>query len=103
MHPPRVPLDFDFRYQGNGKFHIASGDTGAFWFGALLGFGMAWNLWRGLRKDGNFGWGDWISPPADRDHPVTYWTAAAVNVVLMLAGFYMMLCGLIGLEPFAWL
>ncbi|MBV9990792.1 MAG: hypothetical protein JOZ72_05810 [Alphaproteobacteria bacterium] len=98
MHSPRIPLDFDFPYAGYGRWHIASGDTSAFWFGMIMMLGMAWNLRQGLRKGGEFG----LFPigPADRDHPVTFWTAAAIHAALLLIGAYFVLCGLIGLTPF---
>lgn len=99
MHSPRIPLDFDFSSSGRG-FHIASGDTGAFWFGLLVVLGMTWELWQGFREGGDFGLYHWPFPPADRDHPFTYWAMAIGNSFMLLVGVVMVVCGLIGLRPF---
>jgi hypothetical protein len=99
MHPPRIPLDFSFHPDGYGAVHIASGDTGKFWFGLILMLGMLWNLWLGLRKDGSFGRATWISPPADRDHPLMYWFVASIYFALMLGGIDLVVAGLIGSRP----
>ncbi|HEX4862277.1 MAG TPA: hypothetical protein VFV07_13650 [Rhizomicrobium sp.] len=99
MHPPRIPLDFDFSYAGFARFHVASGDTGVFWIGVLLVLGTAWNLWSGFRG-GDFGASGFLGQ-AGRGHPTAYWSAAAIHSILLLGGLDFVVSGLIGIKPFS--
>jgi hypothetical protein len=96
MRTPHIPLEFDFHSNGHGGFHIASGDTGAFWFGLLMATGTTWNLWQGFREGGDFGRHMWIFPAADRQHPVMFWAVAVGHVGLLLVSADLIVSGLLG-------
>jgi hypothetical protein len=99
MHPPRIPIDFASQYRGYGKWHLTDQDTGIFWFGVVFVLGASWNLYTGFRDDEFLS--RWPLPPADREHPVMFWSAAVGNTIVVLAGLDFMISGLVGINPFS--
>ena len=80
-------------------YRIASGPSAMTIYGLILIAGGAWNLWPGLRANGEFrGMGG--LPPADREHPLTYAFFLALYLLLVLVGLYMAISGFVGQEPF---
>lgn len=92
MHPPRIPLDFDF----SGS-RIASGDTGTFWFGVLLVLIGAWNIRVELLRV----FAD--EPDIEHKKPEVIGAVLGLHGAFVLVGIYLMVCGLIGARPFAFL
>jgi hypothetical protein len=80
-----IPLTFDFKPEGYGRYHIASGDTGEFWFGLIFTALCLWNLWSGLRPNGEFSGRGYV---VDRDD-FLYWPIAAATAIAALVGLYM--------------
>ncbi|GEM_PF-5669462 len=56
---------------------------------ALLGLCICavcgWNLWAAIQPGGEFPTG-LLSPPADHDHPIVFWSAAAGTMIGFVAG-----------------
>ena len=69
------------------------------WIGAMMVVVAGWVLWRGFGPNGEFP-SRWPFPPADRNHPVLFWTSAMAIAAIGLVGLWMIGCGLLGVKPF---
>ncbi|HEY2069536.1 MAG TPA: hypothetical protein VGG48_08290 [Rhizomicrobium sp.] len=98
MHPPRVPLDFRQQSLGYGHTRFLDRDTGMFWPGLVFLLLVVWCLWRAFQPGGEFS-SRWPMPPIDRDHPILFWTTAAVYVAIGCGALYFCICGLFGMSP----
>ena len=63
-------------------------------FGLCICAISGWNLWTGLQPDGEF-LTRWPFPPADRDHPILFWSAAFGCMLGVAIGFGMVLYGVL--------
>jgi len=89
-------MQFDGRWTGHG-WHIAGGDTGKFWFGALFAAAAGAMLWQAMRS-GSFG--RTFNYVDRKDNPDGFKLAVAFSWALIGIGGLLMLSGLIGLPFF---